>query len=93
MAAVVADAADVAVVVAGAGRRTTGLHHGLSDRFRRSQGRRPSRSGVAAAAATNNPGSPMEKSLPNGERAVILDGDNVFLTGNGGLGRRRTIRS
>jgi dipeptidyl aminopeptidase/acylaminoacyl peptidase len=31
----------------------------------------------------NNPGSPMEKSLPNGERAVILDGDNVFLTGNG----------
>jgi dipeptidyl aminopeptidase/acylaminoacyl peptidase len=31
----------------------------------------------------NNPGGPMEKSLPNGERAVILDGDSVFLTGNG----------
>ena len=31
----------------------------------------------------NQPGSPMEKSLPNGDRAVILDGDSVFLTGNG----------
>jgi dipeptidyl aminopeptidase/acylaminoacyl peptidase len=31
----------------------------------------------------NQPGSPMEKSLPNGDQVVILDGDNVFLTGNG----------
>ncbi len=31
----------------------------------------------------NQPGSPMEKSLPNGDRAVILDGDSIFLTGNG----------
>ncbi len=31
----------------------------------------------------NQPGSPMEKSLPNGERAVILDGNSIFLTGNG----------
>ena len=31
----------------------------------------------------NQPGSPMEKGLPNGDRAVILDGDTVFLTGNG----------
>jgi dipeptidyl aminopeptidase/acylaminoacyl peptidase len=31
----------------------------------------------------NQPGSPMEKNLPNGDRAVILDGNSVFLTGNG----------
>ncbi len=31
----------------------------------------------------NQPGSPMEKGLPNGDRVVILDGDSVFLTGNG----------
>jgi dipeptidyl aminopeptidase/acylaminoacyl peptidase len=35
---------------------------------------------------SENPGGPMEKSLPNGERAVILDGDNIFLTGNAGSG-------
>ncbi len=33
---------------------------------------------------SDNPGSPMEKGLPNGDRAVILDGDNIFLTGNSG---------
>jgi dipeptidyl aminopeptidase/acylaminoacyl peptidase len=31
----------------------------------------------------NQPGSPLEKSLPNGDQVVILDGDNVFLSGNG----------
>ncbi len=31
----------------------------------------------------NNPGSPMEKTLPSGQRVVILDGDNVFLQGAG----------
>jgi dipeptidyl aminopeptidase/acylaminoacyl peptidase len=28
-------------------------------------------------------GTPMQKSLPNGERAIMLDGDNIYLTGNG----------
>lgn len=31
----------------------------------------------------NQPGSPMTKTLPNGDSAVILDGDSVFLSGNG----------
>jgi len=31
----------------------------------------------------NNPGSPVEKALSNGGRVVVLDGDNVFLQGNG----------
>jgi dipeptidyl aminopeptidase/acylaminoacyl peptidase len=31
----------------------------------------------------NQPGSPMQKSLANGDQVVILDGDSVFLTGNG----------
>jgi dipeptidyl aminopeptidase/acylaminoacyl peptidase len=31
----------------------------------------------------NNPGSPVEKSLPNGGRVAILDGDNIFLQGTG----------
>jgi dipeptidyl aminopeptidase/acylaminoacyl peptidase len=34
-------------------------------------------------ARYNDPGRPMEKTLPNGARVVILDGDNVFLQGNG----------
>ena len=25
----------------------------------------------------------MEKTLPSGERGIVLDGDNIFLTGNG----------
>jgi dipeptidyl aminopeptidase/acylaminoacyl peptidase len=28
-------------------------------------------------------GTPMQKSLPNGERAIMLDGDSIYLTGNG----------
>ena len=35
------------------------------------------------AARYNDPGRPMEKTLANGARVVILDGDNVFLQGNG----------
>jgi dipeptidyl aminopeptidase/acylaminoacyl peptidase len=31
----------------------------------------------------NNPGSPVEKALPNGGRVVVLDGDSIFLQGNG----------
>ncbi len=31
----------------------------------------------------NNPGSPVEKALPSGGRAIVLDGDNIFLQGNG----------
>jgi dipeptidyl aminopeptidase/acylaminoacyl peptidase len=31
----------------------------------------------------NNPGSPVEKPLPNGGRVIVLDGDNIFLQGNG----------
>ena len=31
----------------------------------------------------NNPGSPVEKTLPNGIRAVVRDGDNIFLQGTG----------
>ena len=31
----------------------------------------------------NQPGSPMEKPLANGDSVVILDGDSVFLTGTG----------
>ncbi len=31
----------------------------------------------------NNPGSPVEKTLPNGMRVVELDGDNIFLQGTG----------
>ena len=31
----------------------------------------------------NNPGSPVEKSLPNGGRVIVLDGDNIFLQGAG----------
>jgi dipeptidyl aminopeptidase/acylaminoacyl peptidase len=34
-------------------------------------------------ARYNDPGRPMEKTLPSGVRVVILDGDNVFLQGNG----------
>jgi len=30
-----------------------------------------------------NPGSPMEKSVGGGERAIMLDGDNIFLQSNG----------
>jgi dipeptidyl aminopeptidase/acylaminoacyl peptidase len=28
-------------------------------------------------------GTPVQKSLPNGERGILLDGDNMYLTGNG----------
>ena len=28
-------------------------------------------------------GTPLQKSLPNGERGILLDGDNMYLTGNG----------
>lgn len=31
----------------------------------------------------NNPGTPVEKTLPNGMRVVELDGDNIFLQGTG----------
>ena len=31
----------------------------------------------------NNLGGPVEKVLPNGGRVVVLDGDNIFLQGNG----------
>jgi dipeptidyl aminopeptidase/acylaminoacyl peptidase len=34
-------------------------------------------------ARFNDPGRPMEKTLPSGARVVILDGDNVFLQGTG----------
>jgi dipeptidyl aminopeptidase/acylaminoacyl peptidase len=34
-------------------------------------------------ARYNDPGRPMEKTLPSGARVVILDGDNVFLQGSG----------
>ena len=30
-----------------------------------------------------NPGRPMDKTLPNGERALLMDGSNIFLTGTG----------
>jgi dipeptidyl aminopeptidase/acylaminoacyl peptidase len=30
-----------------------------------------------------NPGAPLDKTLPGGGRLVVLDGDNVFLRGNG----------
>ena len=38
----------------------------------------------------NNPGSPVEKALPNGGRVVVLDGDNVFLQGAGSFAHRRS---
>lgn len=28
-------------------------------------------------------GTPLQRSLPNGERGILLDGDNMYLTGNG----------
>jgi len=28
-------------------------------------------------------GTPMQRALPNGERGILLDGDNIYLTGNG----------
>jgi len=28
-------------------------------------------------------GTPLQKALPNGERGILLDGDNIYLTGNG----------
>ena len=31
----------------------------------------------------HDPGTPIMKALPNGERALLLDGDNIFLTGAG----------
>lgn len=31
----------------------------------------------------NDRGTPLERMLPNGERGVMLDGDNIYLTGNG----------
>jgi dipeptidyl aminopeptidase/acylaminoacyl peptidase len=31
----------------------------------------------------HDPGTPMMKALPNGERALLLDGDNIFLSGAG----------
>jgi dipeptidyl aminopeptidase/acylaminoacyl peptidase len=30
-----------------------------------------------------DPGAPLQKTLPNGERGIMLDGDNIYLTGNG----------
>jgi dipeptidyl aminopeptidase/acylaminoacyl peptidase len=30
-----------------------------------------------------NPGAPMEKTVAGGERAILMDGDNIFLQGNG----------
>ncbi|HLJ47406.1 MAG TPA: prolyl oligopeptidase family serine peptidase [Bryobacteraceae bacterium] len=31
----------------------------------------------------NDPGAPLEKRMPNGQRALLMDGDNIFLTGLG----------
>ena len=30
-----------------------------------------------------DPGTPLQKTLPNGERGIMLDGDNIYLTGKG----------
>jgi dipeptidyl aminopeptidase/acylaminoacyl peptidase len=37
----------------------------------------------SASSRYTDPGRPLEKSTPSGERVVILDGDNVFLSGTG----------